>query len=151
MRSLETEPRSFSLCFTPESLRYGTRRSQREFRSRFSERTAFLFNENIKGRIKDKYNEITNSFPWSSTLFKKKTHPVCDAKKCKCAVAPFFFFFRKSVFHGHHTAKEHNLSETRVVRSLWPKKMLSFYVWANAASWSTKHVQGNIINTHEVL
>lgn len=51
-------------------------------------------------------------------FLKKKTHPVCDAKKCKCAVAPFFFFFRKSVFHGHHTAKEHNLSETRVVRSL---------------------------------
>lgn len=98
MRSLETEPRSFSLCFTPESLRYGTRRSQREFRSRFSERTAFLFNENIKGRIKDKYNEITNSFPWSSTLFKKKTHPVCDAKKCKCAVAPFFFFLERAYF-----------------------------------------------------
>lgn len=98
MRSLETEPRSFSLCFTPESLRYGTRRSQREFRSRFSERTAFLFNENIKGRIKDKYNEITNSFPWSSTLFKKKTHPVCDAKKCKCAVAPFFFFFLERAY-----------------------------------------------------
>lgn len=98
MRSLETEPRSFSLCFTPESLRYGTRRSQREFRSRFSERTAFLFNENIKGRIKDKDNEITNSFPWSSTLFKKKTHPVCDAKKCKCAVAPFFFFLERAYF-----------------------------------------------------
>lgn len=100
MRSpcLATEPRSFSLCFTPESLRYGTRRSQREFRSRFSERTAFLFNENIKGRIKDKYNEITNSFPWSSTLFKKKTHPVCDAKKCKCAVAPFFFFLERAYF-----------------------------------------------------
>lgn len=29
---------------------------------------------------------------------KKKTHPVCDAKKCKCAVAPFFFFLERAYF-----------------------------------------------------
>lgn len=50
-------------------------------------------------------------------FLKKRLIPYVMQKNVNAPLL-LFFFFRKSVFHGHHTAKEHNLSETRVVRSL---------------------------------